>query len=103
MAYKILIKHKSIKNKTYWEDHEILLEDGISTVFETDALPELEVEIKKLDREYGFENIRVVNDISYDVITDVADSVDMENVTISTIDDVDNVFNTAFANVFGGE
>lgn len=101
--YKILIKHKSIKNKKYWENHMVSDETGEPVEFGTDNLKELEEEIKKLDKTIGSENIRVISDISFEVITDVADSVDMENVTITTSEDVKNVFNTAFNKVFGGE
>ena len=101
--YKILIKYKSKLNKTYWQDYIIKNEDGISVEFGTDSLTELEAEIKKLDKTIGSENIRVISDISFEVITDVADSVDMENVTITTSEDVEDVFNTAFNKVFGGE
>ena len=101
--YKILIKHKSIKNKEYWENHMVSDETGEPLEFGTDSLTELEAEIKKLDKTIGSENIRVISDISFEVITDVADSVDMENVTITTSEDVEDVFNTAFNKVFGGE
>ena len=100
--YKIMIKYKSTFNKTFWYEYTKTLEDGTIVEFETDRLEELETEIKKIDKEYGSENIRVVSDITYDVIVDVADSVDMENVTVATPTDVNNVYNTAFEKVFGG-
>lgn len=101
--YRIMTKYKSVSNKTFWQDYTIILEDGTIVKFETDNLKELEAEIKKLDKTIGSENIRVISDISFEVITDVADSVDMENVTITTSEDVEDVFNTAFNKVFGGE
>ncbi len=102
MAYKILIRHKSIKNKTYWEDHAVEQPEGTPVDFETDSLIELEQEINKIDQKYGYENIRVVSDIPYDVFADVADSVDLENATIATPEDVNDVFDIAYKNVFGG-
>lgn len=101
--YRIMIKYKSVSNKTFWQDYTVILEDSTIVEFETDNLKELEAEIKKLDKTIGSENIRVISDISFEVITDVVDSVDMENVTIATFEDVDDVFNTAFDKVFGGE
>lgn len=101
--YRIMTKYKSISNKTFWQDYKITTEEGELIEFGTDSLTELEAEIKKLDKTIGSENIRVISDISFEVITDVADSVDMENVTITTSEDVEDVFNTAFNKVFGGE
>ena len=101
--YRIMTKYKSVLNKTFWQDYTVTLEDGATVEFETDNLKELEAEIKKLDKTIGSENIRVISDITFEVIADVADSVDMENVTITTSEDVENVFNTAFNKVFGGE
>ena len=101
--YRIMTKYKSVSNKTFWQDYTITLEDGTIVEFGTDNLKELETEIKKLDKTIGSENIRVISGISFEVITDVADSVDMENVTITTSEDVEDVFNTAFNKVFGGE
>lgn len=98
-----MTKYKSVSNKTFWQDYTTTLEDGAIVEFGTDNLTELETEIKKLDKTIGSENIRVISDISFEVITDVADSVDMENVTITTSEDVEDVFNTAFNKVFGGE
>ena len=101
--YRIMTKYKSISNKTFWQDYKITTEEGELIEFGTDSLTELEAEIKKLDKTIGSENIRVISDISFEVITDVADSVDMENVTITTSEDVEDVFNTEFNKVFGGE
>ena len=102
MAYKILIRHKSIKNKTYWEDHTVEQPEGDPIDFETESLIELEEEISKVNQKHGYENIRVVSDVPYNVITDVADSVDLENATIATPEDVNDVFDIAYKNVFGG-
>ena len=100
--YKILIKYKSTINKTFWYEYTKTLEDGNTVVFETDSQIELEAEIKEISKEYGSENIRAISDITYDIIVDVADSVDMENVTVATPNDVSNVFSTAYEKVFGG-
>ena len=63
--YKILIKYSSKLNKVYWRNH---LTDDESIEFETDDLEVLKEEIKKLDKIYGYENIRIVNDLTYDVL-----------------------------------
>lgn len=62
--YKILIKYNSNLKKVYWRSHL----DDESNEFETDDLEVLKEEIKKLDRLYGFDNIRIVNDLTYDIL-----------------------------------
>lgn len=67
--YKILIKYNSNFKKVYWRSHL----DNDSNEFETDDLEVLKEEIKKLDRLYGFDNIRIVNDLTYEILVDVED------------------------------
>lgn len=100
--YKILVKYKSTFNKTFWYVYTKTIEDGTVVEFETDNQLELEAEIKKISKEYGSENIRAISDITYDIAVDVADSVDMENATVATPNDVNNVYSTAYEKVFGG-
>lgn len=76
--YKILIKYTSTSNKTYWQSHETILEDGTSAEFSTSDITVLKNELKVLDSQYGFNNIRVINDVTYDISVDVFD--DMEDV-----------------------
>lgn len=72
--YRILIKYNSVSQKTYWYDYETEQEDGTVSPFETDDKKLLVEEINKLDKQIGFENIRVVSDISYVVSTKLAEN-----------------------------
>ena len=96
--YKILIKYSSKLNKIYWRSH---LTDDESIEFETDDLEVLKEEIKKLDKIYGYENIRIVNDLTYDVLINL-NAINLEDAEIVTSEDVTNVFDTAYDKVFGG-
>lgn len=95
--YKILIKYNSNLKKVYWRSHL----DDESNEFETDDLEVLKEEIKKLDRLYGFDNIRIVNDLTYDILINL-NVVDLDDVEIATSEDVSNVFDTAYNKIFGG-
>ena len=95
--YKILIKYSSKLNKVYWVSH--FIDD--SNEFETDDLQILKEEIKKLDKIYGYENIRIVNDLTYDILVNL-NAIDLDNAEIATSDDVSNVFETAYNKIFGG-
>ena len=97
--YKILIKYKSTSKKTFWQSYETTDEEGNAIEFATDDFEVLKEVIHKLDSQIGFENLRVINDVTYSIAVNVID--DIENIQISTTEDVENVFNTAFANVFG--
>lgn len=48
--------------------------------FETDDIEVLQEEIKKLDKQYGYDNIRAIQDLTYDVsvTVDVKDESDSE-------------------------
>lgn len=72
--YRILVKYNSVSQKTYWYDYETEQEDGTILPFETDDKKLLVEEINKLDKQIGFENIRVVSDISYVVNAELAES-----------------------------
>lgn len=97
--YKILIKYTSTSNKIFWQSYEVTDNEGNIIEFSTDNFEVLREEMNKLDSKYGFENIRIINDVTYSITVDIID--DIENLQISTSEDVENVFNTAFANVFG--
>lgn len=100
--YKILIKYTSTSKKTFWQNYEVSKEDGTSVEFSTDDLEVLKNEIKKIDYKYGYENIRIIKDVTYSVLVDISESVDLENAEIATSDDVVDVYNTAYNKVFGG-
>lgn len=95
--YKILIKYSSKLNKVYWVSH--FIDD--SNEFETDDLQILKEEIKKLDKIYGYDNIRIVNDLTYDVLVNI-NAIDLSEAEIATSEDVSNIFDTAYNKVFGG-
>ena len=98
--YSILIKYKSTSNKTFWYDYEIEKEDGTTVPFLTSDKSLLEAEIAKLDKTLGFENLKIIDDISYAVGVEITE-IDMNTVEIATMQDVENVYNTAFEEVFG--
>lgn len=95
--YKILIKYNSTLKKVYWRNHV----DDESNDFKTDDLEVLKEEIKKLDKIYGYDNIRIVNDLTYDVLINL-NAIDLGNAEIATSEDVSNVFDTAYNKIFGG-
>lgn len=95
--YKILIKYTSTLNKTFWYEHEVPLEDGTSVTFETDDIDVLKEEIHKLDKIYGNENLKIVVDVTYTVTIGVSDNL----IDIASPEDILDIYNTAFNNVFG--
>lgn len=111
--YKILLRHQNERNKhnTIWHSYgeEItttsMSKSSTNTFkeFETDDLKVLEDTIEKLNKQYGNDDIRVINDVTYEVMIKIAESVDLGNAEVATSEDVEDVFNTAFNKVFGGE
>lgn len=75
--YKILIKYAS-KAKDLWEVYGTSTISTTGTVtfteFETDDVEALKEEILTLDQEYGYENIRVIKDVSYVLNVDITDT-----------------------------
>lgn len=67
--YKILIKYNSVLGKEFYQMYQIQTEGSPSELIEysTDDLDELKNTIKELDREYGYNNIRVIADVTYDI------------------------------------
>ena len=55
--------------------------------------------MNKLDKIYGNENLRAVVDVTYDI------TVNMPNELVSVVspEEILDIYNTAFTNVFGGE
>lgn len=70
MTYKILIKNTQSKLKNLWEVYGSTTTTG-STVtfseFSTEDVNELQNTITELDKTIGFENIRVIADVTYNV------------------------------------
>lgn len=98
--YGILIKYKSTSNKTFWYDYEVGKADGTTIPFLTSDKSLLEAEIAKLDKILGFENLKIIDDITYAIDVEITE-LDMNTIEIATMDDVENVYNTAFSEVFG--
>ncbi len=67
--YKILIKYNSVLGREFYQMYQIQTEGSPSELIEysTDDLDELKNTIKEIDREYGYKNIRVIKDVTYNV------------------------------------
>ncbi len=67
--YKILIKYNSVLGREFYQMYQIQTEGSLSELIEysTDDLGELKNTIKELDREYGYKNIRVIKDVTYNI------------------------------------
>lgn len=67
--YKILIKYNSVLGREFYQMYQIQTEGSPSELIEysTDDLGELKNTIKELDREYGYKNIRVIKDVTYNI------------------------------------
>ena len=96
--YKILIKYVSTSQRVFWEEYSITQEDGTISEFETDDIDLLINEINKLDKIYGYENIRVINDINYAVNFNITTQTGAFEYTSS--EDIQNIYSTAYKKVF---
>lgn len=94
--YKILIKYTSTSSKTFWQSYNVE-EDGIIKEFSTPDLDDLKAEIDKLDKQVGYENIRVINDVTFDVSVDLSGKIDID---VATPEDVVNIYEVAYADVY---
>lgn len=94
--YKILIKYKSTSNKVFYYFYK---KDDSSEDYSTSDILELKTVIKELDSKIGYENIRIIVDVSYDINT----SVDETGNNIEFLDEAEtkNLYDTAFEKVFG--
>lgn len=110
--YKILVNHKvfsdSPKAGEIWHSYGVTT-TSTTTIntsntefkeFETDDVEVLKAEVEKLDKLYGHDYIRVINDVTYDVLVDVTETVDSGDLQIATSADVKNIYNTAYKKVF---
>ena len=95
--YKILIKYTSILNKIFWESYTVEDEDGNIVEWSTIDFDELKEKVKILDKEIGFENIRVIYELSYDVLVNIDSEPEVD---IVTDEDIDNIYNIAYDEVF---
>ena len=70
MTYKILIKNTQAKLKNLWEIYGTTSTTGSTvtfTVYSTEDVNNLQNTIAELDKTIGFENIRVIADVTYNV------------------------------------
>lgn len=95
--YKILIKYKSAIDKIFWQSYNATDKDGNSVEFATPSLEELKTEIQKISQEIGIENLRIINDLAFDI------SINMDGEVIidtPTSDDVIDLYNSAYNKIF---
>ena len=75
--YKILIKHNPNANKTdttIWRMHGSTTTSTTATLFKefaTDDIETLKEEIKKITSKIGYDEIRIVSDIVFDIEIDI--------------------------------
>lgn len=93
--YKILVKYKSTSKKVFWYEYK----DNTDIPFITNDVEVLKAEINNLIKDIGYENIRIVDDITYDILVGVTENGECRH-EIATQKDIDNIYNTAFKNVF---
>lgn len=108
--YKILLKHQNPRNinNTIWHSYGTTTTSSVThssnstsfKEFETDDLSVLKEKIKELDKEYGHDDIRIVNDVTYEVLVEIEESIDNSDLQITTSADIKNIYNTAYAKVF---
>ena len=70
MIYKILIKNTQTKLKNLWEIYGTTSTTGSTVTFteySTEDVNQLQNTIAELDKTIGFENIRVIADVTYNV------------------------------------
>ena len=70
MLYKILIKNTQAKLKNLWEIYGTTSTTGSTVTFteySTEDVNKLQNTIAELDKTIGFENIRVIADVTYNV------------------------------------
>lgn len=94
--YKILIKYKSTFGKTFWYFHTVE-QDGETVEYSSYNTDDIEKEMKKLDMIYGYENLRVIIDITSDLEINVSAD---PKVDTTTSEDIDDIYETAYKNVF---
>ena len=95
MIYKILIKYdKSPSQTNLWQAYgtETVTTNTTATSsiskaefkeFSTEDVSVLEEEVKKLDAEYGHNNIRVIADVEYSVSVDVVEELELTGDSVS--------------------
>lgn len=100
MKYRILIRYTSVLNKDFYEIYKTTDDNGQPIIFETSDVTILKSKIKELDKEIGFRNIMVVTDVTYDIWVSLNEEIDESELTD---EDIDNIYNESYKNIFGGE
>lgn len=98
--YKILIKYTSTFNKVYYRYHTIQQEDGTTVEYSSFDSDELKAELKKLDMIYGFENLRVVLEVTSELDINVSGE---PQVDTTTSEEIDDIYEAAYNKIFGGD
>lgn len=108
--YKILLKHQNPKNvnNNIWHSYGTTTTASSTYAssttsfkeFETDDLSVLKEKIKELDKEYGHNDIRVINDVTYEVMVEIEETIDDGDLQITTSADIKKIYDTAYAKVF---
>lgn len=108
--YKILLRHQNERNKhnTIWHSYGFetttssISSNSTSTFkeFETDDLNVLKQTIEELNKRYGNNDIRIINDVTYEVLVNISESIDIGDAQIMTSEDISNVYKTAYNKIF---
>lgn len=98
--YKILIKYNSISSKTFWYSYGYVQDNGSIVEFSTDDIDELKKTVDYIDSKIGYKNIRVVQDVDCEILVSL-NTTDTSGIEIATKTDIDNLYETAYNNVFG--
>ena len=97
VQYKILTKYTSVLNKDFYQFYRP--DDTTTEDFITEDLEELKSVVKQLDAEIGYENIKVVIDITYDVNPSIEKL--PQNVDFVEDDQLSDIYDIAYKKVFG--
>ena len=97
VQYKILTKYTSVLNKDFYQFYRP--DDTTTEDFITEDLEELKSVVKQLDAEIGYENIKVVIDITYDVNPSINKL--PQNVDFVEDDQLSDIYDIAYKKVFG--
>lgn len=99
MKYKILIKYTSTFKKDFYVFYKVASEDSDQEVeFETTDVDELNKVIETLDKQIGYDSIRVVADLTYEVNV-VVQKDSMYQPTTS--EEMLDIYSNAYSEVFG--
>ena len=98
MKYKILIRYISTFKTEFYEFYKVSSPDNTLVDFETNNLQELKEKIIELSKAKGFDNIKVIVDLTYDITVDLEDV--SNNMDIITSDEVKSIYNEVYNEVY---